>query len=125
MCQAIKHALQVRYGRVGVSTSKECFSGKQFCQEKEGHKPKSHIVSGLVSDDLASVDGPAVACDSGENVLLRLVLGGQYGRTEEYERSRVCREVHDGLASCLDVSPDCFRVTPVGCNESGFVVSKK
>jgi hypothetical protein len=123
MCQAIKHALQVRNGRVGVSHLPKSASGKQQGQDKEGHEPQSVIIPGLVSDDSASVAGAAAGGHSGGSVGLRLVLGGPYGRTEDYERSRVCREVHDGLASCLDFPPDWFTVTPVGCNDSGLVVS--
>jgi len=122
MCQAIKHALQVRNGRVGVCPPKESVSGKQQGQDKEGQKPQSDIIPGLVSDDSASVVGAAAGGHSSENARMRLVLGGPYGRTEDYERRRVCREVHDGLASCLDFPPDWLTVTPVGCNESGFVV---
>jgi hypothetical protein len=119
MCQAIKHALQVRNGRVGVSPPKASVSGKQLAQDKQQQQPEPDITPGLVSDDSASVVGDATA---GENVRLRLVLGGPYGRTEDYERWRVCREVHDGLASCLDFPPDWLRVSPVECNESGFAV---
>jgi hypothetical protein len=124
MCQAIKHALQVRYGRVGVGTSKEYDSCKQNAKGKEDERPNSVIIPGLVSDDSISELGAVGSGDLGENVQLKLVLGGQYGRTEKYERSRVCREVHDGLASCLDFPPDCLKVSPDECNESGFVVSK-
>jgi hypothetical protein len=122
MCQAIKHALQVRNGRVGVSPPKESVSRKQQGHDKEGQRLQSDIIPGLVSDDSASVVGADAAGHLGEHVQLRLVLGEPYGRTEDYERRRVCREVHDGLASCLDFPPDWLTVSPVGCDESGFLV---
>ena len=137
MCQSIKHALQLRYGRVGVAAPRlkshpdDAVAGggagplfetpAEPASEQAGRRRRPGDVPGLVPDDALSVVGEEGG--GGDDVRLRLVVGGPYGRTEAYDRPRVCGEVHDGLATCLDVPPEWLSVAPVECDDDGFVVT--
>jgi hypothetical protein len=126
------YALQVRFGRVGVAPTslKEPADGpdKPLHDDRAPPPPRGQLrrrdVPGPVPDDGASVAGETGGGETGGDLRLRLVLGGAYGRVEVHDRPRVCREVHDGLATCLDVPPEWLHVAPVTCDDDGFVVGR-
>lgn len=125
LLQTVKHAQQVRMGRKEVldAVRKTAVELKSSANENLDADDEGNFEERFDDDLSISSSNKASICSARKpDLQLLLVLGGSYLRVETGNRPRVCREVHDGLASCLDIPPAWLEVSCNGYDDSGLMV---